>query len=65
MVSQWAAISSERQREDAKGLLRVGAGQMDTTCLRHWAALLGFSDLLDRALRDRSDDELTKIQVAL
>ena len=44
--------SSERQWEDVKGLLRVGAGQMDTTYLRHWAALLGVSDLLDRALRD-------------
>jgi hypothetical protein len=44
--------SSERQWEDVKGLLRVGAGQMDTTYLRHWAVLLGVSDLLERALRD-------------
>jgi hypothetical protein len=44
--------SSERQWEDVKGLLRVGAAALDTAYLRHWATLLGVSDLLDRAFRE-------------
>ena len=44
--------TSERQWGDVKGLLRVGAGTLDAAYLRHWAALVGVSDLLDRASRE-------------
>ena len=42
--------TSERQWEDVKGLVRVGAGVLDVVYLRQWAALIGVSDLLDRVL---------------
>jgi hypothetical protein len=44
--------TSERQWGDVKGLLRVGAGTLDVAYLRHWAALVGVSDLLERANRE-------------
>jgi len=42
--------SSERQWDDVLGLLRVGAGAIDREYLQHWAAVLGVTDLLERAL---------------
>jgi hypothetical protein len=42
--------TSERQWEDVKGILRVGRGTLDGVYLRHWAALVGVADLLDRAI---------------
>ena len=44
--------TSERQWEDVKGVLRVGAETLDLAYLRHWAALIGVADLLERARRD-------------
>lgn len=44
--------TSERQWDDVKGLLRVGTGTLDAAYLRHWAALIGVSDLLERARRE-------------
>ncbi len=41
---------SERQWTDVAGLVRVGKNTLDFTYLRHWAALLGVADLLDRVL---------------
>jgi hypothetical protein len=41
---------SERQWTDVLGLARVGRGTLNVVYLRHWAALLGVVDLLDRAL---------------
>jgi hypothetical protein len=44
--------TSERQWDDVKGLLRVGRGTLDAAYLRHWAALVGVADLLDRAISE-------------
>ena len=44
--------TSERQWDDVKGLLRVGKGTLDAAYLRHWAALVGVADLLDRAISE-------------
>ena len=44
--------TSERQWEDVKGLVRVGAGVLDVVYLRQWAALIGVTDLLDRVLHE-------------
>jgi hypothetical protein len=44
--------TSERQWEDVRGLLRVGAGTLDSDYLAHWAATVGVADLLERALRE-------------
>jgi hypothetical protein len=46
--------TSERQWEDVKGLLRVGKDKLDLAYLRHWALLVGVTDLLDRAI-DQGD----------
>ena len=45
---------SERQWADVVGILKVGAPTTDEAYLRHWAAALGVSDLLDRALSTAS-----------
>jgi hypothetical protein len=44
--------TSERQWEDVKGLLRVGAGTLDAVYLAHWAATVGVADLPERALKE-------------
>ena len=44
--------TSERQWEDVKGVLRVGAETLDLAYLRHWVLLIGVADLLERARRD-------------
>ncbi len=41
--------TSERQWADVLGLLRVQGERLDSAYLRHWAATLGVSDLLERA----------------
>lgn len=43
---------SERQWSDILGILKVQAEGLDSAYLRHWAAELGLSDLLARALDD-------------
>lgn len=42
--------TSERQWTDILGVLRVQGAKIDTEYLREWAAQLGVSDLLDRAI---------------
>jgi hypothetical protein len=44
--------ASERQWSDVLGVLKVQAGALDLAYLRYWAADLGVSDLLERALDD-------------
>jgi len=43
---------SERQWNDVIGVLRVQANALDVPYLRHWAAVLGLADLLERAFRE-------------
>ncbi len=43
---------SERQWHDLLGVLRVQSGSSDVNYLRRWAADLGLSDLLERALAE-------------
>lgn len=43
---------SERQWRDVLGVLRTQAGRLDVDYLRHWAASLGVSDLLNRAMTE-------------
>ena len=49
--------SSERQWDDVLGLLRFGAGAIDLEYLSHWAAVLGVTDLLERAVGQAADAE--------
>ena len=52
---QWYRMGggvSDRQWNDVLGVLKVQAGALDLDYLRHWAAELGLTDLLDRALED-------------
>jgi hypothetical protein len=46
--------SSERQWGDVVGLLRVRSGRLDLAYLARWAAALGVTDLLERALCEAS-----------
>jgi hypothetical protein len=41
---------ADRQLQDAIGVLRVWQGRLDLAYLRHWAAALKVSELLDKAL---------------
>jgi hypothetical protein len=43
---------SERQWSDVVGVLRVQAGRVDLAHMRRWAAAIGVSDLLERALAE-------------
>jgi hypothetical protein len=43
---------SEKQWDDIQGVLKVQAETLDYAYLRHWAAELGITELLDRALAD-------------
>jgi hypothetical protein len=43
---------SDRQWRDVLGVLKVQAGRLDLAHLRHWAAVLGLPDLLERALSE-------------
>ena len=43
---------SDRQWNDIQNVLQVQSSQLDLTYLRTWAAQLGVSDLLDRALAE-------------
>jgi hypothetical protein len=42
--------SSERQWNDLRNILAVQAGRLDRDYLRHWAAILSVSDLLEKLL---------------
>lgn len=44
--------ASERQWRDVLGILKIQAGNLDLDYLRHWAAQLKLSDLLERALTE-------------
>jgi hypothetical protein len=43
---------SERQWRDVLGILKIQAGNLDLSYLRHWAKELNVSDLLERALTE-------------
>ena len=43
---------SDRQWRDILGVMKARAGGLETDYLRQWAAELGVSDLLERALRE-------------
>jgi hypothetical protein len=43
---------SERQWKDVLGVLKLGGTALELQYLRHWAATLDVSDLLERALED-------------
>jgi hypothetical protein len=43
---------SDRQWSDVLGVLKVQTATLDVAYLRHWAADLGLSELLEQALRD-------------
>lgn len=43
---------SDRQWHDILGVMKARAGDLETDYLRQWAAELGVSDLLERALRE-------------
>jgi hypothetical protein len=42
---------SDQQWRDTQAIIRVQAGALDQTYLRHWAGDLGLADLLEAALR--------------
>lgn len=44
--------TSDRQWRDILGVIKTRAEDLDLAYLRHWAAELNVSDLLERALRD-------------
>jgi hypothetical protein len=46
---------SDRQWSDIVGVLRVQADRLDTDYLSRWAARLGVTDLLDKALREAGE----------
>ena len=50
---------SERQWNDALGVLKVQQSSLDMQYLRHWAATLGLTDLLLRALADAGMENRT------
>lgn len=43
---------SERQWRDIQGILEVSGNRLDQAYLRHWAAMLNISDLLEQALAE-------------
>ena len=43
---------SEQQWRDVLGVLKVQGDLLDMEYLRHWAAALGLTDLLEEAFRD-------------
>jgi hypothetical protein len=47
---------SEHQWRDALGILKVKADQLDYDYLKHWAARLAVSDLLEKAFDDAGID---------
>lgn len=52
--SQMGGEVSARQWHDVLGIMKVQRELMDKEYLRHWAAELGISDLLEQAFRDAS-----------
>jgi hypothetical protein len=42
--------ASDRQWRDAIGVVQAQGSRLDTAYLRHWADVLGLSDLLERAM---------------
>lgn len=49
---QKGAGVSERQWSDVLGVLRIQKGQLDIEYLNQWAAILGISDLLEKAINE-------------
>jgi hypothetical protein len=49
---QKGAGVSERQWSDVLGVLRIQKGQLDIEYLNQWAASLGISDLLEKAINE-------------
>jgi hypothetical protein len=47
-----SAVSSDRQWHDLVGVIKVQAPTIDREYLRQWAARLGLTELLDRALAE-------------
>jgi hypothetical protein len=50
---------SEQQWGDVRGVLKAQAGRLDLTCLSHWAAELGVTDLLERARQEAGTTSTT------
>jgi hypothetical protein len=46
--------TSDRQWNDVQNVIKTQLGRLDVAYLRHWAVVLGVSDLVERAFKDAS-----------